>query len=381
MPRSTPTSPRVTIDALTGVRAFAAAWVVLYHFWSICVTLVPSAAPLHAVVGGGYVGVDLFFVLSGFIISYNYLDTFSQVNSASYFRFLWLRLARFYPVHLFALLVVGCALISPTRWGETLRSDPRFTLVSLLRNLALLAAWGRSSFSWNGPAWSISAEWFAYLLFPAAALLLNRFRSSRLALWGASLAIPATLLLFLVAIPRFLSLESAWPLVRIAGCFAAGTFVCVLFKQGWQNHRNWDVIALATIAALLAAQILLVSRGMNALVATPLMPLLILALAKARGGLARVLGSRPVIYLGKVSYALYMTHLLVREVVFGLIPPAAFVHSSLVVRLVVCVGYLAAAVVAAALVYHLVEEPARRSMRGRLRTTARNRSASAVVAN
>ena len=82
------------LKPLTTMRFFAAAWVVLYHYWPLLV-----AGEKPALVARGYLGVELFFVLSGFILSHVYLESFGA-RTFSYGRFLWARLARIYPVHL-----------------------------------------------------------------------------------------------------------------------------------------------------------------------------------------------------------------------------------------------------------------------------------------
>jgi peptidoglycan/LPS O-acetylase OafA/YrhL len=84
-PAEQPGSPRPSIDALTGLRILAAVWVVLFHLRSTDVlpALLPASERLSWFVGGGYLGVDLFFTLSGFVIAYNYLDRFRTWSSGA----------------------------------------------------------------------------------------------------------------------------------------------------------------------------------------------------------------------------------------------------------------------------------------------------------
>ena len=93
MAAMTPVSPPADLRALTSLRFFAAAWVVMYTFWpDLGVGLVPVA------VTKGYLGVETFFVLSGFILSHVYLQAAGE-KQFRYGGFLWARIARVYPLH------------------------------------------------------------------------------------------------------------------------------------------------------------------------------------------------------------------------------------------------------------------------------------------
>ena len=161
------------LHALTSVRFFAAAWVVLFHFRDHIEVMLPGLRAIGALLDTGYLGVDLFFLLSGFIITYNYSERLEHPTWPAYRQFLGLRLARFYPVHIatlatIALLVALAALVHHPLHGS-------FTVVDAVRQLLLVVTWGpeSSSLSWNQPAWSISAEWAAYLCFPFIAVALR----------------------------------------------------------------------------------------------------------------------------------------------------------------------------------------------------------------
>ena len=101
----TPLQPPVDLRALTALRFFAAMWVVLYHFW-------PNlSADMPTLVAKGYLGVELFFTLSGFILCHVYLDQVAA-GRFDFGAFLWARLARVYPLHLATLAAVGIMAVA-----------------------------------------------------------------------------------------------------------------------------------------------------------------------------------------------------------------------------------------------------------------------------
>src|SRR6202161_3995096 len=120
-------------------------------------------------VAKGYLGVELFFVLSGFILCPVYLDQVAD-GGFRYGSFLWARLARIYPLHLATLAGIGAMALAALAAGRVI--DPNIlSWSSLPANLLLVQAWGYApQAGWNHPSWSISAEWFAYLSFPVFAI-------------------------------------------------------------------------------------------------------------------------------------------------------------------------------------------------------------------
>src|SRR3569832_1237739 len=161
--------PAEHLKPLTSMRFFAAMWVVLYHYW-------PNLDPhTPALVSKGYLGVELFFVLSGFILCHVYLQGAGE-GRFKYGSFPWARLARVYPLHLATLLGVGAMAVGAAAVGIQHHNDIANWSV-LPANLLLVHAWGfAKAAAWNHPSWSISAEWFAYLTFPAFAWIAWRLR-------------------------------------------------------------------------------------------------------------------------------------------------------------------------------------------------------------
>lgn len=118
--------------------------------------------------------VDLFFVVSGFVIARQYLGLVD--DAASIRRFLWRRLARIYPLHL-ATLAFYVALAGALHFGVARTDNPaRYPLSDLPRQLLLLHAFAGDRLTFNFPSWSLSAEMFCYLLFPAVVVIAQRRR-------------------------------------------------------------------------------------------------------------------------------------------------------------------------------------------------------------
>ncbi|MDP9101438.1 MAG: acyltransferase [Actinomycetota bacterium] len=353
-PVSDPPAPtrRAAVPALTGLRFFAAAWVVVFHFRNDVGALFPSWAQASWFYERGFLGVDLFFILSGFILAYNYRDRLAgSLDARSYRHFLGLRLARIYPVHLFTLAVVLLMVVTAQLAGHRLNHTlDHFTAGDFAAQLALVVAWTSHAptLDWNYPAWSISAEWAAYLTFPLVALGLRRSRSLLAGLAGASVALAGY---FLV------SFWSDSALVRLAGEFVCGVFLCQIFDHS-RPSRVWARVAAATVVLLVVD--LRFIRGTAVLdLAVVMFAVLILALAHEGRGLAAVLSGRRVVFLGEASYALYMTHAVVEMAGSSVAPMQAWSGKPVAARVALLLAYGIVVLAVAIATYLVVERPSR----------------------
>ena len=167
-----------TLGALTGLRFLAAAQVVLFH--SIGPRLDHLAPPLAGLLGAGYTGVSLFFVLSGFVLAYNYLAP-GQGGTTKTGNFLAARVARIYPVYL-----IGVLLALPGLAGKLLRDHgPGDAFLAgspvVLSALTLTQSWIPAyACRVNCPGWSLSVEAFFYLAFPLLGVFLATRAKTRL---------------------------------------------------------------------------------------------------------------------------------------------------------------------------------------------------------
>jgi peptidoglycan/LPS O-acetylase OafA/YrhL len=343
------------IRPLTSLRFFAAMWVVLFHYWA---KLTPTAEP--ALVAKGYLGVELFFVLSGFILCHVYLD---QVGDGRfrYGGFLWARLARVYPLHLATLIGVGAMAIGAGLVGFAI--DPAIlSWRSLPANLLLLQAWGLApEAGWNHPSWSISAEWFAYLSFPVFAWAALRLKAKPWIAMALAAALLSVLYAAFEALAGFSLTQAtiAWGALRIVPCFALGCAAHLLWRA--QPLKTVSAATAATVATLMAAVGLIVAGSGDAPVVI-LFGALIVCLASLSSAGSKILGSRILVYLGEISYAVYMVCI-----------PWMLLFVNGAAKLLNLPGdqlpwplwmvFFASVVPVAALAHHLVERPARDAMR------------------
>lgn len=158
------------IKPLTSLRFFFAIMV----FWSHIQFFDPVRYPgftefYKKVLYEGYIGVSFFFILSGFILSYNYDDKI--ISRKTSFKEFWVaRIARIYPLHIVGILVaMPLIIIDPVNSSDKLFAAPALSVSIFLSNLTLLHSFipeGVYFFSYNGPSWSISDELFFYIVFP-----------------------------------------------------------------------------------------------------------------------------------------------------------------------------------------------------------------------
>jgi len=368
------------LPGLTGLRIVAAAWVVVFHAHFTPLPAVAAAvAAFGPLVTGGALGVDLFFVLSGFVIAHTSLDRLGPaLRPGPTARFLWARVCRLWPayvvvLHLFGLWLAARLYLGVDEEIAFQAAQPVLSGGEYLAQLLLVQLWTDPFFdgtSWVGPTWSISAEWLAYLLFPVAALGFHRIRR-----WPAPVLALAAVAALAPLAWTYLSTGSpyypwSW-LVRILCGFGSGVLAYLTVRRLGalgpvvsSSRRRVAAVAATVlpvliVTGLLAGEWLGPGRGGAVIV---LFPVLVGALAVADRGPARLLSTRAAVSGGRLSYGLYLVHIPLLEVYWlALRRFDALAHPT--VALLVGAAVLAASVPVAALLYRLVEEPARRALR------------------
>ena len=351
--RSAPPVPQ-NLKPLTSLRFFAALWVVVYHYWPNLQASRPTF------VDKGVLGVELFFVLSGFILSHIYLEKVRD-GRFDYGAFLWARLARIYPLHI-AIITGLIALLLCLALAGIHAGDQVLIWPSLPAQLTLTQAWGLGTRGgWNYPAWSISAEWFAYLAFPAFALAACRlWHRPRLAIGLAAALVVLAYSLFPAAAGFPLVHASIqWGALRIVPSFALGCAIWLIWNADLITSKA-TALALAglSVAALLAA----VALGLPDSISVMACAGLVLGLGAAARHGSRVLSHPILVHLGEISFALYMISI-PWQLVFttGLQKMHWIDPSHMPPRLWLLM--VAGTVPMGLLCHHLIERPARERMR------------------
>lgn len=292
---------RSPLNALTGIRFWAALFIFLFHYGAGFAARFPSLRPVSFVLSHGYLGVSLFFILSGFILTYNYDRRLGKTKWIS--DFFVARMARLYPVYLLALLITLPVLASPLTSGQALAV------------LALIQAWtfptSTAGYLWITQAWALSIEFFFYLIFPILLRPVCRL-SARGILAGIALcwllivgiglptigpdSHPAMTFLAYVPLPLLRSVE--FLLGMLAGRFFVQNPTLLRRYAGF-----WPTVAVCLgivgIAATFEEPRLLSG-------AVVLMSLLILLLGAGNNLITRMLSRPFMLKLGGASYAIYI---------------------------------------------------------------------------
>lgn len=306
------------IRALTGLRIVAAVWVVLFHFRPMLGDASPGFRDaLAPVLDCGAQGVDLFFILSGFVLTWNYLDRMGRSWSVrANLHFLWLRLARVWPVYLVTLHLAAVWVIFTLHVGHVPSPEAgQLTAISYVRQILLVQLWFQPYFdgsSWDGPAWSISAEWLAYLLFGLLILVIFRMKHATRARGLMWLAFAASLppVVLLLASGQFYTPWSWLP--RIVTQFAAGALACAAVRRLRPTDRARRIagylsvlvgVAIVGILYLLHAHPLAGVEDSGGVVDVLFVPLVI-SLAIGVGSLPALLSTRLMVFGGQISFCL-----------------------------------------------------------------------------
>lgn len=350
---------RPEIRSLTGLRGIAAVVVMVRHY---------SIIEYHPnnPLGPCYVAVDLFFILSGFVMAAVHAQDFAEGWSApAYASFLHKRFARVYPLYFVTILAAYALGKTVTEPGAIHPTRTLLTNLAAVQNLGAGLLSADLGCSLNGPSWSISTELGAYLLFPWLAIALVH-RSWRLAAAACVLALGS---LAVIAAPpagltggawRHWSLdtslgETLWPLLRCLAGFSLGLVAYRVSRvpaMGAGRSRWGDA---AVIGALL---LLWLVPGSDVLIVM-VFPVLILQICTDRSPLARALGKPIPHALGTLSYAIYLVHfpaLAIHPALRRAVEAAGVPHAETVSYAVLCCVVVAIAWAA----FNVVEKPLRR---------------------
>jgi len=381
------------IHNLTPLRGIAALLVIFFHYDIFISKVIPE--DVSPTLEKMYLMVDLFFVLSGFVIYHVYGAKFkASVTTRDMIDFLGARFARLYPLHVFTLaLVVVIALVAVKGQVDNGITQVIFDFPAIPQHLLMLQAIGTPhEATWNTPSWSIGTEWWAYVVFPFVALWLARTGSwSRWLLFALLLAGYFSIVFYFQA-PfwaerwREFSVPDTVPyplhtidvitgsaFIRCLCGFCWGMILYELFIARWKARLfSSGYVFLGCWAVLL---ILWHFAVLNDIPAVFILGLIIYSAACNNDWLSRTLSNRFWQHMGDISYSLYLVHMplilgfiIVRAILVNPDPldtGTTYKFSPLVAWSGLVVLFLST-IALASLTYNYLERPARRYIRNAL---------------
>ena len=345
------------IRSHTSLRGIAALLVVIVHFRSGLQGAIDLDQYTHFF-AKGYLWVDFFFILSGFILCHVYATKpGNSILSAT--EFLWARFARIYPLHIATLLFLVCLqLLESAVYNKTVQYGEWSTF---WMNIFNIHGWGLlDKYDWNFPSWSISAEIAAYLSFPI--ICIGLLKAPRATFTFMSIAI-ALRVIYLIAAddPR-----AGWERLVLTTSFPM-FFVGVILYQFRETAKRMNERTMTTLQvfAIVLITLLLHKGGNDALIIAPF-ALLVFATQTDTGILSKLLTEKSLIALGLWSYSIYLLHIPVKRVMDNVWPKFVTSPLELTVEQSAAGGFIVLIITtigAGAVSYIFFETPARRVLR------------------
>ena len=341
---------RSSVDNLTGVRFLAAGIVVLYHYMNSS----DYSAPFFFknIIKHGYIGVNFFYILSGFILTYNYGSS-SFTSIASRLNFWRARFARVYPLYLLTFLNMSIILIMRAF------SKGEFADFFNLKNNLYMFFYLLGLQNWfvyftgllHVPSWSISCEIFFYLMFPFLICFVEKIKNMKIGIFILWLT-----MVFVTIFLKSLSVPGDWilvvkffPLIHLP-IFMMGMILGEIQKKG--GEVNWLLFIMSVIIVVLGlgfdlVPYILLHNG----IMSPFFLIIILFLTNSKNKCLNFVFSNKVsVYLGEISYSVYLIHGPIWLICYKIIPLRGYLFFSL---------YILITILLSSICYQFVEIPVR----------------------
>lgn len=297
------------IKSLTGLRGIVALWVTFFHFNCFTNYFIES------ITGKGYLAVDIFFVLSAFLLTISYSGRFKSLTFKNITDFYKKRVNRIYPVYILSVIIIALFLVDTSK-------------TKFLINAALVQCFYNPNYSLNIVYWSLSTEWICYLIFPFLLFFVIRFKIR----WEILIVLSLILRFSLLYIPDNLYLQSDLPLktgessrymdvshglsslVRTISSYFLGIGAALLPGINSENKKNNYIMYASSLVFLL---LLYTEKGLFFI---PLVSAVIIKYLYIGGTnyVKTLMESKAVYFLGNISYSLYIIHyIIVQHVVKG----------------------------------------------------------------
>lgn len=361
---------KASIPALTSLRFFAAAMIVIQHsasYFHIWEDFTKTFTLIQ--------GVTFFFVLSGFILTYAHSNLSGVANSA---RFMWARIARVWPAHIFTMGLLYVLWVYPFATGLVVTAEQTILSATLTQ---AWSPWPSDFFAFNGVAWTLSVEMFFYAMFPLLIMSFSKTWHIKLAL-SFAMAMIAVFIAVATNAPAYApgdvvttaSWVYIWPPARlfefVLGMAAGKAFITYGHKV---KDSEFKAVGLVALLVILAGSYLMPVVGWTLSGQGLIGPALkgwitvssssvfyaigLFLLASSTGVVTSILSWRPLVLLGEISFSIYLVHqLIIRSLMINPTWTEGFDP------VVVMIGYWVFTIVASYLLWMLIEKPCQRMM-------------------
>jgi len=366
------------LTTLTPLRGIAALLVVVFH---ANLDLVPFAPALGThLIDDGWLWVDFFFILSGFVIAYVYGNYFRYgISGANYKRYIGARFARVYPLHFFTL--VWAALCVWYMHSKATSIDPFIGEILNLKAIPASLVLMQSMHLYitaplNTPSWSLSTEWWMYMIFPFIMPFFYRIKMR------------GRILILLLIVGYYLALTyligpisgpfpTGKPTINLVADFGflrcmAGFMLGMLLYEFYTARFGYSLLKNSWAFVVCFAGVLFaMHKGINELLIIAFFPFILLTAAYNTTTLKKVLDWRPLQRLGDWSFSIYMVHIPIGYLFYvyniriqpGMLAQSPAInnaaHPNYVLGGILCIILVVATLVVAALTYRFVEIPSR----------------------
>ena len=302
------------IRPLTGLRGIAAWWVCLHHYREVLPTTGMVGHLLQMTTAYGYLAVDLFFILSGFVIHLSYGPMFTYLNWEKIRYFAVARFARIYPLYIVITCLFLANPIAILLFSRSVETGPRYDIRYFLLSLVLAQNWGFTrEIAWNGAAWSISTELVAYLIFPALSICIAKFLQRQVSTLTAILAT----LLCIAAFFDYMSADTLGSDIAHLGLtrclleFGVGMLISRLYQfRGPPGSLFQTTLVVASTLGIIT---LMATNVPDYYILPAAFSALIFSFTRPQGWVVTLLGGPFLVFLGEISYAVYLVHSLVKD--------------------------------------------------------------------
>jgi peptidoglycan/LPS O-acetylase OafA/YrhL len=289
------------IKSLESLRGLCAIIVVLYHFGFTSTSIITN----NLFIENGFYFVDFFFVLSGFVIYKNYVNYFDTLKSIFFFQAK--RFFRLYPLHIFVLfffVIIEFLKLFLELKFDIIANNPAFSsnnLQAFIHNLFLTHGFLENFVTFNSPSWSISTEFYTYFIFALTTFFIKKKYLQ------ISLLIIFTCGIILYLKSGHQATAGYLAILRCMYAFFLGSLINLFIKKEYEiNSLFLFIFLIIIIFSVCFSKI-----NFEFMIPILFSIFIFLILTTKENSILKILNKNYLVFLGKISYGIYMIHSLV----------------------------------------------------------------------